>query len=283
MIDMRHKPLFLPQVVAPVDEVIKKLDEEDIDYDYIQIQPTESDGINPSQGFVFGDDVGNDKLDDKKPIWLATDENGKDIICDGHHRYIRAMLDEVPITAVRLKMNFKDACRMLNKIQDIYDYEQQQQLEEVEMQDVINANNQANGGVSYSEFLNNLEEDNIGVQAEKPTKNDKTIIAYRREPIKEDSVVGNFFTLNPIDGFNKYEIIFENLLDTNDLGLEYKDSQVPADILAKIWFPNVNFEKLSKEYDVPALNLKNKAIAEKAKRMNYDGIKYGDTLIQGLK
>ena len=31
------------------------------------------------------------------------------------------------------------------------------------------------------------------------------------------------------------------------------------------------------------MNLKNKAIAEKAMKLGFDGIKYGDTLIQGLK
>lgn len=276
MIDMRHKPYYLPQINAPADEVVKKLDEEDIDYDYIQVDPNE---LQPSQGFTFSDDVGKVELDDKNPIWLDNENN----VLDGHHRWVRAMLDGVPLTAIKIDMNSKDACRLLNKIQDVYDYEQQQQLEEVEMQDVINANNEKNGGVSYSEFLNNLEEDNVGIQAEKPSKNDKTIVAYRREPIKEGSVVGNFFTLNPIDGFNKYEIDFENLLDTNDLGLQYKDSQIPAEVLAKVWFPHVNFEKLSEEYSVPSLNLKNKAIAEKAQKMGYDGIKYGDTLIQGLK
>jgi len=276
MIDMRHKPYFLPQVSAPVDLVVKKLDEEDVNYDYIQADPNE---LKASQGFTFSDDVGKAKPDDKKPIWLDEDMN----VLDGHHRWVRALLDNTPITAVKIGMGFKDACRLLNKIQDVYDYEEQQRMEEVVAQDVINANNQANGGVSYSEFLNNLEENNVGIQEENSGKNDKVIIGYRREPIKENSAIGNFFTLNPIDGFSKYEIDFENLLDTNDLGIQYKDSQVPAEVLAKVWFPNINFEKLSEEYKIPSLNLKNKAIAEKAQKMGYDGIKYGDTLIQGLK
>jgi hypothetical protein len=45
----------------------------------------------------------------------------------------------------------------------------------------------------------------------------------------------------------------------------------------------VNFEKLSQQYNMPVENLKCKAIAEKAVKMGYDGIKYGDTLVQGLK
>jgi len=276
MIDMRHKPYFLPQVSAPADMVVGKLDEEGIDYDYIQVDPNE---LKASQGFTFSDDVGKVELDDMNPIWLDNENN----ILDGHHRWVKALLDKVPLKAIKIDMNSKDACRLLNKIQDVYDYEQQRQMEEVVAQDQINAENERDSDGRYSQFLNDLEESNAGVQKEKPSKNDKVIIAYRRDPIKENSAIGNFFVLNPIDGFNKYEIDFENLLDTNDLGLHYKDSQIPAEVLAKAWFPHVNFEKLSEQYDIPALNLKNKAIAEKAQKMGYDGIKYGDTLLQGLK
>lgn len=282
MIDMRHKPYHLPQINAPADAVVKKLDEEGVDYEYIQIQPSESDGINPSQGFTFGDDVGKVKHDDKNPIWIAK-EGDKDKICDGHHRYIRALLDGVPLTAIKIDMDFKDACRLLNKIQDIYEYEEKQQMEEVVAQDIINNENQSDSGVSSSEFLSSLEENNVGIQTETPSKNQQTVIGYRREPIKENSVIGNFFTLNPMEGFNKYEIDFENLLDTHALGVTYKDGQEPVEILTKIWFPHINFEKLSEQYNVPAINLKNKAIAEKAQTMGYDGIKHGDKLVQGLK
>lgn len=275
MITMKHKPYFLPQVSMPADMVLEKLEEEDIDYDYIQVDPNE---LNVSQGIVFSDGVEHVELDDKNPIWISDD----DTICDGHHRLTKALNNSVPITAVRIKLNFKDACRILNKIQDVYDYTEQQRMEEIVAQDAINANNEINGGVSYSEFLNNLEEDNAGVQNEKPSMNDKVLVGYRREPIKENSVIGNFFTLNPIDGFTKYEISFDNLLDTNDLGLHYKDSQIPAEVLAKTWFPHVNFEKLSEQYDIPPINLKNKAIAEKARTLGYDGIKYGNSIIQGL-
>jgi len=267
------RPYHLPQLSLSYVVVLEKLDDENIKYNVIQINPTEGDGIQPSQKLIYSDEIFGVNLNDTKPIWIADNK-----ICDGHHRYFKAMLEMKPITAVKLDMDFMDACRVLNKIQDIYDYEQSQGIEEVVSQDAINYY-----GSDENQFLNSLEEDNVAIQTENPSKNEQTIIAYRKSPIKENSVVGNFFTLKPVEGYTKYEIDFENLLDTNALGVTYKESQEPVDILAKSWFPHVNFEKLATQHNTTSINLKNKAVAEKAMKFGYDGIKYGDTIIQGLK
>lgn len=271
MIDMRYKPYFLPQMNAPYDLVLEKLDEEGVDYDLVQVDPNE---LNNIQGITFSDEVSGVNLDDMNPIWIDSENN----ILDGNHRWLKSIMQNAPIKAIKIDMNSKDACRLLNKIQDIYEYEQKQGLEEVEVQDTINYY-----GDDENQFLKTLEEDNIAVREEAEEKNAKTIIAYRKEPINERSVVGNFFVLNPIDGFDKYQIDFDNLLDTNELGIAYKDGQEPVDILAKIWFPNINFEKIGEKYNLPSINLKTKAITEKAMKFGYDGIKFGDKLIQGLK
>lgn len=272
MIDMRYKPQFLPQVHAPYDVVLQKLDDEGVDYSNVEVDPNE---LTPLQGIVFSDEVGGVNVDDMSPIWISSDMQ----VLDGHHRMVRALLDEIPIKCVMINANHKDACRMLNKIQDIYEYEHSQGLEEVQVQDTINYY-----GEDDNQFLNSLEEDNTASETEEaPNKNQTTIVAYRKAPIKENSVVGNFFTMEQLSGYDTYEIDFENLLDTNSMGISYKDGQDPVDVLAKSWFPNVNFEKISTQYDVPAVNLKNKAVAEKAIKMGYDGIKYGDKIIQGLK
>lgn len=271
MIDMRYKPHFLPQVHAPYDIVLQKLDEEGVDYINVEVDPEE---LIPLQGIVFSDDVGGVSIDDMKPIWISSDMQ----VLDGHHRMVRALLDKVPIKCIKINMNHKDACRTLNKIQDIYEYELSQGLEEVQVQDAINFYQDDD-----NQFLKSLEEDNIAIQTEAPTKNQKTVIGYRKSPIKENSVIGNFFTLKPVEGYDKYEIDFENLMDTNALGVTYKDGQEPIDILAKSWFPNINFEKLSTQHNTTSINLKTKAVAEQAMKMGYDGIKYNNTLIQGLK
>ena len=277
MIDLRYKPYLLPQVHMPFDAVLQKLDDEGIKYEVLKVDPNE---LVASQGVTFSDEVGKVDLKDEKPIWVGENNN----VLDGHHRWVKSMLDQQPILVVKLHMNDKDACRHLNKIQDIYEYEEAQQMEEVVSQDAINiVDNDKDAGFSDEEFLMSLEEDNTAIQSEKPTLNNKTLIAYRKEPVRENSVVGNFFMLKPQDGFGKYEIEFDNLLDVGKLGVSYKEGQVPVEILAKIWFPNVNFEKISGQYDMPSVNLMNKAVANKAMKMGYDGIKYGDTIVQGLK
>jgi len=276
MIDMRYKPAFLPQVNAPYEIVLQKLDEEGVNYELVEVDPNDLDAL---QGVTFSDEVGKCNLDDKNPIWIA----GENKVCDGHHHLIRALLDGVNIKAVKIELNEKDACRLLNKIQDIYEYQQKQQMEEVVGQDVINSDNQRTSGISDSEFLGSLEEDNMNAQSGDTGTNKVTVTAYRKEPLKQNSVVGNFFSLKPIEGFQKYEIDFDNLLDLHSMGVTYKDGQDPLDIMSKIWFPHINFEKISEQYGMPSINIKNKAIAEKAMSLGYDGIKYGDTLIQGLK
>lgn len=251
--------------------MLKQLDDNNINHEFLQIK---SDKLKASQPFTISDDIQDVAVDENNPIWIDSDMN----ILDGHHKWVNALSNNQEIFCIKINLDFRDACRVLNKIQDIHEYEESRQLEEVEMQDAINYYNG-----DENQFLTSMDEQNIAIQEENPSKNEQTVVAYRKEPIKENSVIGNFFALKPIEGYDKYEIDFNNLLDTDALGIVLKDSQEPIEILSKIWFPNINFEELSRQYNISSVNLKNKAIAEKAMKMGYDGIKYGSTLIQGLK
>ena len=272
MIDIRYKPRHLPQISAPYTHVVDKLDAEGVDHEEVELDPQE---LKPMQGIVLSNEVGEfENQEEQDPIWISKDND----VIDGHHRWIRNLKAKKPIKCVRVQMGGRDAARILNKIQDLFEYDEQRKMEEVVLQDVINTNNEKDSGESENEILAMLE-----TEMELPEGNKEKLIAYRKEPIKENSVVGNYFVLNPIDGYDKYEIEFENLLDTEELGLDCDSDIVPIEVLAKAWFPNANFEKLSSEMGIPEQNLKTKAISEKANKMGYDGIKYGNTLLQGLK
>lgn len=276
MIDMRYKPSYLPQMDVPYPEVMKKLTDQGIDNELIDVHPKD---LNVSQGVVFSNEVQEVQLNANHPIWIDEENN----VVDGHHRVVKGLYDDEKIKAIKVGLGFREACRVLNKIQDIYEYENHHDIEETVHDGIINDFNSADSGVSQAEFLATLEEDNAIVQSEKPNEMmAKTIVGYRKDDIKENSVVGNFFLLKPVDGYFKFEIEFENLLDTNDFGLSYKEGQIPVDILARNWFPHVNFEELGQRYKTEPINLKSKAVAMKAKELGYDGIKYGDKIVQGL-
>lgn len=268
MIDMRYKPYFLPQVHAPEEYVIQKLQDDGIDVEQVIVDPNE---LKPMQGIVFSNEVKDFDVNDMPNIWTSQDND----VVDGHHRYLGALMNDRLMGCNKVGLNAKDAARILNKIQDIYEYEQQQ-LKEVEVQDVINANNEIDSGMVEENILEMLD------SAESPAGEGCKVIAYREKPLLDSSVIGNFFILAPQKGYDKYEIDFENLLDTNELGIDFRD-QHPIDALAKTWFPNADFENMSKPYNLTPQQLKNKAIAEKAHKMGYDGIKYGDLMVQGLK
>lgn len=263
-------PNYLPQVSAPHEIVINKLNEEGINCELIDI---DTGDIKPIQAIAFSDKASQFDIDNNDPSWLSKDNE----LLDGHHRYLNAIMNNKPLKCVKIDLDKMDAIRILNKIQDIYDYELELNLEEVVNQDVINAYNDINSDISTNEFLATIEE------MKSSKLNSCKVYAYREKPIMENSKIGNFFMLNPMEGFDKYEIEFENLLDTSVFKINHDDNEHPVDLLAKNWFPNVDFESLSNPYNIPVINLKNMAIADRAKKLGYDGIKYSDSIIQGLK
>lgn len=278
MIDLRFKPPWLPQVNAPFTYTLGMLDNEGIDYKYMQADPEE---LFPSQGIVAQDKISEIDIDNMKPIWISKDNK----ILDGHHRYVAALSRNLPIKCIKVMLSQKDAIRILNKIQDIFEYENQEEMMEVVAQDQLNLMNDADSGVSTSEFLATLESYEKEGEDEKEILHDaktKKVSGYRKKDINEKSSVGNFFSLKECEGYNKYDMEFDNLLDTNDMDLVFKNNMSPVAVLCFKWFPNIDFEKIAAENNVKPESIINRAVAEKAKKMGYDGIKYGDIMVQGF-
>lgn len=263
-------PYHLPQIKMPVNIAVERLGNEGLEPELLEMDPNE---LEPMQKFVLSNITSKIDPNDIKIIWISNDNK----IIDGHHGVMSALNNGKKVKCLKLPLDANASIRILNKIQDIYDYEQQLGLEEVVLQNVINDNND-NSQLEreYDDFLTEIENS-------PPQKGDECkVIAYREKPIKEESIIGNFFILKPQKGFDKYEIDFENLLDTNELGLNIEGTN-PIDILAKTWFPQVDFENVNAPYKYTPEQMKNKAIAEKARKMGFDGIKYGDMMVQGLK
>ena len=276
MIDLRYKPIWLPQISAPFTYTFDMLRNEGVDYKYIQVDPED---LYPSQGIVAQDKVSEIDVNNIEPIWISNDNK----ILDGHHRYIAALSRNIPIRCIKVMLPQKDAIRILNKIQDIFDYENQEHVVEVVAQDQLNAMNDIDSGVSTSEFLATLESENEDDEKEILLDgNSQKISGYRKKDVNENSVVGNFFSLKPSQGYKKYDMEFNNLLDTNELNLTFRGDSSPVTVLCMKWFPKINFDKIAEKYDVKPESIMNRAVAEKARELGYDGIKYGDIMVQGF-
>lgn len=260
--DYNYKPKYLPQISAPYSILFSELKKEGIGYKVCGVDLSE---ITPTQGLVFSDKINNIQSDNLKSIFLSKENK----IVDGHHRYASAISSDLKkIKSIIIDLPFMEAIRVLNRIQDIYDYE-------IKLKNDIDENKKKS-------FLHFLELENEDKRYRGKTKKIK---GYRATPINYDSKIGNFFMLqNPDDKIKyEFEIEFESLLDTDELDINFIKSETPPMTLSKFWFPNINFSKIADEYDVHIDIIINRAIAEKAMKFGYDGIKYGDILLQALK
>lgn len=116
------KPKYLPQISAPFTHVVNSLNKEGVPFKQMGLSANE---LSPIQSLIDTDKVEQiiqsllmgEKLD---PVWV--DANNK--ILDGHHRYVayKKAMPENLMHVVKIMAEEKDAIRVLNKIQDIYDH-----------------------------------------------------------------------------------------------------------------------------------------------------------------
>ena len=270
-----RKSKQLPNIKIPYTEVVEELSRNGIHHKLISIDPN---ALKPIHSILVGG-INESDEDNDEPIYISDDHS----VLDGHYKLANALMKKKPyIKAVKLFLNVDDASNILNNIQNFSEYRGKKELEEVEAQDYINSENETDTGSSYDEFLGSLDDKSM-IKDKAPynllEKKGEKIVGYRNSPINEKSNVGNFFLLEPQEGFNKYEIEFDNLLDFSDLKSKYDN---PLEYLANIWFPHIDFNELSVKYGIPSINLINKAIADKAIKMGFDGILYGN-MVQALK
>jgi len=281
MVTLQMKPKYLPQVNAPYKHVLKALEEDGIKY---LIQDVNPKSLKPSQGIVSLDKISEIDENNMKPYWVSDDNT----VLDGHHRHGKALSHEMPkVKIIKIKLPTKDAIRVLNKIQDIFEYNTSKETLQTEVvaQDVLNSEKDSDFmGFLESQLLDDPTQEILhsGVEIVDTKKNKKKVSAYRKNDLSEESEAGNFFAVKPIDGYMKYDIEFENLLDTNDFGLTFNNEEPPTKKLAAVWFPNMDFTALAQKLGGDETKIINRAVSEKARKMGFDGIKYGDIIIQGL-
>jgi hypothetical protein len=246
------KPSHLPQITAPYTYVVNGLKTNNIPAKMLNLPLT---SVKPMQKFINSDTVNYflDKVKNNevmKPIYVSKNNE----IIDGHHRYAGVALNNpnANILVIRLDTDYDNSVRSLNKIQDIFNYE--------------NTNKECEDCGGEIEESNNNQ------------PNPKKMIIYRNKKMVENSKSGNFFHLNADKKFPyKYEIEFDNLLELDDT---YESENIKK--ICSEWYDMQKINETAVNKSLPFNILVSRMVVERAKKMGYDGIKYGNRYIQTL-
>jgi len=243
--------------------------------------------------------VQNDKLayfndllmkgENLEPIFTSKDNK----ILDGHHRMISCYKNEKPVLCIKLYLDFADAARMLNKVQDRYNWENGLDDKQFfKIADILSAfGDEANAiedpefqtsgeSIEQEEPIDNIEEELLNSTEQEGNKT--ILIGYRMKPLQKNSKTGHIFSLEPKDKFkHRFELEFDNLLFVE--ADKIKDMSLPTESLAKEWFPESNLKLLAIEDNTNYETFINELVCEKAKEMGYDGIVYDNKILQAIE
>ncbi len=275
-----YESTWLPQMRADYDYIHKGLEDNGVNFtvsseDPNELYPLKSSGKDDEESVNFF----KDKIAKREPIDPIFVSKNNEIL-DGRKRHT-AFKDDPSvkkIVCIKLMMDYKDAARILNKIQDKFEFEQNLNTGNPEAIKPLDDNGEVYP--STSDNTDTVDENLI----EKPSDintNTKKFTLYRSKPIQNNSKNGNFFLMDHQPRFDhQYDIEFHNLY-------EIPDEELGTDMfntLAEKWLGNL--DQLKEQSVKNALTYEtylNRRIHEEAKKKGFDGIKYGSKLIQSIK
>ncbi len=254
--DNKYQPVWLPQMRCSYDYILNKLQDLGVKYG---IENLSTDDIHPLQNTINTETVDhfNNKINNKEAVEPIFISNNNEIM-DGHHRYqaFKNANGIDKILTIKLYLDKKDAARILNKIQDRHEFENEIATD---------------GQIEETELDNSLD---------LPKKN-KEMVVYRAKPIDNKSKSGNFFLMDKKPRYDhEYTLEFDNLYEIED---DYFGDKDPVTCLAEKWFGDLDTLKETATKNVLSFeNYIYRKVATEAANRGYDGIKYGSKYIQAI-
>lgn len=279
-----EKPMWLPQMRSGVEYVKQELDKQGIKHGMVEMPPKEliplQKNVKKSKVEYFQEMTDSDTQ--FEPIYVADDNS----ILDGHHRAFALMNDPLISRAgcFKIYLGVNDAARVLNKVQDKYDFETNfnPETDDILTFDSLKNSDQYHNFDKDSTLSSNpniQEEENETMDFATVKNNPKTVSLYKGKPINTKARTGDFLTQEQKKNFNhKYDIQFENLLEISEE--ELKNYASGIDYIVEKWFQGVNMKEESVKHALTQETHTYRQINEKAKKLGYDGIKYGDKFYQ---
>jgi hypothetical protein len=282
--------IWLPQVKEEnIDEILQEMKDGGIIVKSVMIEPSY---LKPLQKKVMKskiDEINSviDNDDYLPKTWVDANNN----ILDGHHRVYayQSRPDIDKVECYKIFLNSKDACRILNKIQDRIEFKKEYNItnsstfsnvnpieKEIKSVDVVND----------AKYLGKDKEQEVKSLQDKLTFDDvtnKTCTLYSVRPFDKGNTSGFIMSFTKDKGYDKeYEILFDKVLH---VPAEEMDLHDPF-YLAGMYILDPNFEKdpamikkmASDVNQVYAHFIKNR-LNGFAKRAGYDGINFGDKLM----
>jgi hypothetical protein len=299
-IDNRVSPPWMPQVKAPKDYVLDYLNKMQIGYKEVQVDPKNlkplQGGVNKQKVDFFTGAVDRDETFD--PIYIS----GDDEILDGHHR-AKAYSDHPSVEkcdCIKLYMDYRDAARILNRIQDKFEFENEGNM----MEDIIPFREEkkeepavqstpevspAVGDISVGDYAApSTAQPETGVADELlPTmgnegeeKNPQTLVLYSpKQQINTSAPTGAFVILTRKPRYDyEVEIEFDNLLEIAPE--EFEGLKYPTEAALKRFGYTGDTEIEARTNSLNHEIYVSRKVNELAKSKGIDGIKYGELYVQ---
>jgi hypothetical protein len=282
--------IWLPQVKEEnIDEILQEMKDGGIIVKSVMIEPSY---LKPLQKKVMKSKIdeinGVIDNDDYLPkTWVDANNN----ILDGHHRVYayQSRPDIDKVECYKIFLNSKDACRILNKIQDRIEFKKEYGITNSNTFSNVNPIEKEIKSVDVvddAKYLGKDKEQEVKSLQDKLTFDDvtnKTCTLYSVRPFDKGNTSGFIMSFTKDKGYDKeYEILFDKVLH---VPAEEMDLHDPF-YLAGMYILDPNFEKdpsmikkmASDVNQVYAHFIKNR-LNGFAKRAGYDGINFGDKLM----
>jgi hypothetical protein len=298
-VEKRMKPSWMAQVTAPHQYILDNLDKMGVGYKMDNVDPTK---CKPMQEKIDTEKVKffKEKIDNNQPL-EPTYIAGDDEILDGHHRAFS--FTEHPevetMTAIKIYAEYKDAMRLLNQLQDRYEFEQEFNSGQMQPMGMLPADQgQGENGVAGDVVVAEEEEEDEQLPTEAPVeaepsnagtdryvsydsvgKNKQVLTLYKAKPLNDKAKTGDFLVMEKKPGFTvEYTLEFENLeLVPSE---EIENEALPTEALLKKWMPDADLQAEASKQGLMYPIYLSREINRMAQQKGIDGVQYGDLFVQ---
>lgn len=294
-IEKRMKPSWMAQVTAPHQYILDNLDKMGVGYKMENMDPTQckpmQEKIDKKRVNFFKKKI--DKNQPLEPVYLA----GDDEILDGHHRAFSFTEhpDVETMTCIKIYAEYKDAMRLLNQVQDRYNFEQELGSSQMLPMGMLPSENVVDSSVMDEEMEDEelpAEESETPVQAtvdstdggryvtyDSAGKNKQVLTLFKAKPINDKAKTGDFLIMKSKPGFSvEYTLEFDNLLVVAPEEIE--NPLLPTEALLKKWKPNMDLQAEAAKQSLMYPIYLSREVNTLANQKGIDGVQYGDLFVQ---